>query len=377
MSVTNVESLQYGVATASLGFSSKFTLEDKFAAIQKAGFKFVELGFSGYVEWVRQKLPNLPASTAPEEYAEGGEPDPSDQELWQALYSKTDDVKALAASFDLTILVLQPLNQFEAWSPGSERQQWCRRKAEKWLPLCSKLGVKQLQVGSNDKPEAPATFEEIGRDLNWLAELGAKQNPPVKIAYESWCFGERLASWEDTWKLVQLGDHPNLGLCLDTAHWPLSPIYGYDPTTGEGFTDQQFKEMLGRLSEIPGEKIFYVELSDVLKPVVPLGKGSPFDEWRVKANSPRGDRFVWAVCGRPVPFVGRDAGRQVKTQDDMGGARVLECFKTILASGFNGPVMWECFEALTMEKDDEDIPALYANAMWESRTKLIEGIKSG
>ncbi|WWC65527.1 uncharacterized protein I303_108145 [Kwoniella dejecticola CBS 10117] len=374
MSSNIVDQLQFGVATASLGFSPKFTLEHKFAAIHKAGFKYCEVGFGGYVEWVRQKITDLPVSTCPEEYGEGGEPDPSDEKLWEALYSKTEDLKALAASHGLTILVLQPLNQFEGWTPGSERHQWCRRKAEKWLPLCSKLGVQHLQVGSNDKPEATATFEEIGRDLNWLAELGAKQNPPVKIAYESWCFGERLASWEDTWKLVQLGDHPNLGLCLDTAHWPLSPIYGYDPTTGEGFTDQQFDEMLDRISKIPGEKIFYVELSDVLQPVIPLGQGSPFDEWRIKANSPRGDRFVWAVCGRPVPFVGRDAGRQVESQDDMGAAKVMRCFNTLLASGFKGPVMWECFEALTMEREDEDISALYADAMAVSKRKLIEGI---
>ena len=61
------------------------------------------------------------------------------------------------------------------------------------------------QVGSNDYAEANAPDEKTAEDLRWLAQLGAKQSPPVKIAYESWCFSKRVASWEHTWKLVQMG----------------------------------------------------------------------------------------------------------------------------------------------------------------------------
>lgn len=136
-------------------------------------------------------------------------------------------------------------------------------------------------------------------------------------------------------------NHPNLGLCIDTAHPPLAPAYGWDPTTGKGWTDKQYASFLERLRAVPKEKIFYVELSEVLKPVVPLGKGSPFDQWREKAQSPRGDGFVWAVCGRPVPLVGRDAGRGVKGPDDMGAARALETFKAVLSTGWRGESLFE------------------------------------
>lgn len=94
--------------------------------------------------------------------------------------------------------------------------------------------------------------------------------------------------------------------------------------------------MLDRIRKVPGDKIFYVELSDVLKPVTPLWQGSPFDAWGKAANSPRGDSFVWAICGRPVPLIGKDAGRSVKTEDDMGGARVISSLKAILETGFKG-----------------------------------------
>jgi hypothetical protein len=53
---------------------------------------------------------------------------------------------ALAGRYGLKLSVFQPLNQFEGWPADSERSVWVRRKAEKWLPLCAKLGVEFLQV---------------------------------------------------------------------------------------------------------------------------------------------------------------------------------------------------------------------------------------
>ncbi|KAK6909912.1 hypothetical protein L486_00436 [Kwoniella mangroviensis CBS 10435] len=370
MTASKLDSFRFGVAAASLGMHPSHTLEQKFAALRNAGFKYTEVGFAGYIDWLRQEIPDLPDSTCPEAWGEGGEPDPSDDELWEAMYKKADDLVALAAKYDLKVLMLQPLNQYEGWPQGSEREEWAWRKAQRWLILCSKIGVEQIQVGSEDKPDANAPYEKIAKDLYKLADFAARLNPPVKIAYESWCFGDRLGSWEETWKLVQLANHPNLGLCLDTAQFPLSPDYGYKVRTGEGYTDQQFDEMLQRMSQVPGEKIFYVELSECVKPVVPLGQGSPFDTWAEKAQSPRGDRFVWAICGRPVPFIGRDAGRQVRTQEDYGRARVADCLKVILDSGFNGPIMFEFFEAISMERGDENVPEIYSNAAAKSLKHL-------
>lgn len=92
--------------------------------------------------------PTSPPSTAPVEWADAGEPDPSDAELWEALYSYAPKVIELAKSYGISILMLQPLNQFEGWAKGTKRAEWSRAKAEKWLPLCAKLGVEQIQVSS-------------------------------------------------------------------------------------------------------------------------------------------------------------------------------------------------------------------------------------
>ena len=118
--------------------------------------------------------------------------------------------------------------------------------------------------------------------------------------------------------------------------------------------------MLTRLRAIPVEKLFYVELSDVLSPSLPLGKGSPFDGWRAENDPARGDIFTWCICARSIPLLGEDAGRRFKTGNDRGGARVAEILSTFLQMGFQGPLMFEPFEALSMEKGDADVPAVYS-----------------
>jgi hypothetical protein len=167
-------------------------------------------------------------------------------------------------------------------------------------------------------------------------------------------------------------DHPNLGLCLDTAHFPLSPPYGYDPVTGTGFDDDSYQQMISRLRALPGEKIFYVELSDVVVPDPPLYKGSLFDEWARTHKPPRdGDRFIWTICGRPVPLVGRAAG-SLTSDSAKSGARVIESLRAILHTGFKGTIIFEMFEVEHMMPADKEIPARYAAACAESQRQLIE-----
>lgn len=55
----DISSYTWGVATASLSMRPEDTIERKFTALQAAGFKNCELGFSGYMEWVRQQRPDL------------------------------------------------------------------------------------------------------------------------------------------------------------------------------------------------------------------------------------------------------------------------------------------------------------------------------
>jgi hypothetical protein len=55
----SLSSVKVSFATASLGMNKIHTLEKKFAALQESGYKYVELGFGNYMEWVRQQEPQL------------------------------------------------------------------------------------------------------------------------------------------------------------------------------------------------------------------------------------------------------------------------------------------------------------------------------
>jgi sugar phosphate isomerase/epimerase len=134
------------------------------------------------------------------------------------MYEQAVVLKEKIDSMGMKLVVFQPISQFEGWEKGSPRHGWVRAKAEKWLPLCAKLGVGYLQLGSNDQPDATAPFESLCEDMHWIAELGSKQQPPVKISYEPWCFSVRIPSWEGCWEVVQAVNHDSLGLCVDIAH---------------------------------------------------------------------------------------------------------------------------------------------------------------
>jgi hypothetical protein len=56
---SSFDGVRFGVATASLGMSPTHTLEDKFKALQTAGFNYTELGFEGFLNWVKQQVPDL------------------------------------------------------------------------------------------------------------------------------------------------------------------------------------------------------------------------------------------------------------------------------------------------------------------------------
>lgn len=91
---------------------------------------------------------NRPPSTCPEDWKVDDEPDPSDDQIWEALYSHATTLKDLARQHGLELLIMQPFNQFDGWPKGHEREEWVKRKAERWLKLCSMLGVDYLQVRS-------------------------------------------------------------------------------------------------------------------------------------------------------------------------------------------------------------------------------------
>ena len=116
----------------------------------------------------------------------------------------------------------------------------------------------------------------------------------------------------------------------------LAPSYGFDPLTGKGFQSNQFEQLLDRIRDIPPDKICFFEISDVLKPDPPLKKGSDFDAWHDENGSDAKPRSSWVLCARCTPYVGKSAGKGVRSTEDLGSARVAEIAKAVFSTGFRG-----------------------------------------
>ncbi|WP_296186065.1 bifunctional sugar phosphate isomerase/epimerase/4-hydroxyphenylpyruvate dioxygenase family protein [Pseudomonas sp. UBA1879] len=149
-------------------------------------------------------------------------------------------VRQMCADLGLAITLFQPFRDFE----GCRRDQLpgnLNRLARKF-DLMQELGTDLMLVCSNTASDALGDAHILRDDLALLAErAGARQ---LRVAYEGLAWGRHVNTWQQAWHLVRQVDHPALGLVLDSFH-TLS-LQG-DP---------------GAIADLPGEKIFFVQMAD-------------------------------------------------------------------------------------------------------------------
>jgi 4-hydroxyphenylpyruvate dioxygenase len=144
------------------------------------------------------------------------------------------------ADLGLRIELYQPLRDIEA-VPEELLAANLRRAARKF-DVMGELGVDTILACSSVSPRAVGDDALAVDQLGRLAELAAGHG--VKVAYEALAWGRHVNGYLHAWKLVSAVDHPNLGVCLDSFHI-LSRRD--DPAA---------------IRDIPGEKIFFVQLAD-------------------------------------------------------------------------------------------------------------------
>lgn len=182
------------------------TLEEKMLACAKAGFDGIEI--------FEQDL--LVSPMSPEE------------------------VKAMAARLGLSLDLFQPFRDFEGVS--EEQLQANLHRAEAKFQLMNRLGMDLVLLCSNVATATIDDDELFVRQLRQLSDLAAKYG--VRIAYEALAWGKYVNTYQRSWQIVQRVDRENVGLCLDSFH-----------ILSRGDNPEQ-------ISEIPGEKIFFVQLAD-------------------------------------------------------------------------------------------------------------------
>ena len=105
-----------------------------------------------------------------------------------------------------------------------------------------RLGIDTMLVCSN---VATATLDDDEVSASQLRRLGEEASAHgVRIAYEALAWGRFVNDYRRAWRIVELADHPAVGTCLDSFHI-LSR--GHDP---------------GAIEDIPGAKIFFLQLAD-------------------------------------------------------------------------------------------------------------------
>ena len=154
--------------------------------------------------------------------------------------SGPEEIRALAERLGLSLDLYQPFRDFEGVTPELLADNL--RRAEAKFALMQRLGIETILVCSN---VATATIDSDQTSADQLRALGdLAEVYGVRVAFEALAWGRFVDDYRRSWRIVERADHPRIGLCLDSFHI-LSR--GHDPAG---------------IEQIPGEKIFYLQLAD-------------------------------------------------------------------------------------------------------------------
>ncbi|MET7290545.1 TIM barrel protein [Streptomyces griseoloalbus] len=198
-----------------------------------------------------------------------------------------EEIRARCADLGLTVDLYQPLRDIEA-VPAEVFAHNLRRARHKF-ELMRRLGADTVLVCSSVDPSAVDDDALAAGHLSELADLATDLG--IRVAYEALAWGRHVSTYDHAWRIVEAAGHPALGTCLDSFHI-LSR--GCDP---EGIED------------IPGEKIFFLQLADAPLPAM--------------------DVLQWSRHHRCFP--------------GQGGFDVAGLVRHVLRTGYDGPLSLEVF----------------------------------
>src|SRR5437660_4051908 len=226
-----------------------------------------------------------------------------------------EDLRAMAADRGLGIDLYQPFRDLDAATDEQFRRNLDR--AERKFDIMETLGAPMMLVCSNATPAAVTDDARIAAQFNALADRAARRN--LRIAFEALAWGRHVNRYRHAWSIVKAADHPHLGVALDSFH---TLSLGDDPAG---------------IAEIPGDKIFFLQLADAPRLAM--------------------DVLQWSRHYRCFPGQG---------QFDL--ARFLEY---VLIAGYTGPLSLEIFNDVFREAPGRRtaIDAMQSLLYLESQTR--------
>ncbi|MFE0250997.1 bifunctional sugar phosphate isomerase/epimerase/4-hydroxyphenylpyruvate dioxygenase family protein [Streptomyces sp. NPDC059010] len=201
-----------------------------------------------------------------------------------------EEIRTRCADLGLTVDLYQPMRDIEA-VPADEFARNLRRARHKF-ELMGRLGADTVLVCSSVHPLAVDDDALAAYHLRQLADLA--QEFGIRVAYEALAWGRHVNTYGHAWRIVEAADHPALGTCLDSFHI-LSRCSGPGDLDG--------------IADIPGEKIFFLQLADA--PLLAM------------------DVLQWSRHYRCFP--------------GQGGFDVADLVRRVLHTGYDGPLSLEVF----------------------------------
>lgn len=325
------------ILSASLGRAWLHDFDKKVHQAAKHGFEGIEVFYED-LEHLAKKLFSVE--------------EPSSSHVLEAAVH----ARQLLDDANLVVIGLQPFLFYEGLL---DRQEHARllEKIRFWFKIAKRLRTNTIQIPANFLPADQLTgdMDIIAADLTELADLGLKEHPPIRFAYESLCWSTHVDTWEKSLVVANMVNRPNFGLCLDTFNIA-GRIWG-DPASLTGKTpnaDADLKASLERLiSDVPLDKVFYIQVVDAERMESPLVKGHQF---HVDGNPPR---MNWSRNARAYMYE-TDRGAYLPVEDV---ARAI-----IEGLGYKGWASMELFSR-TMSEPGDDVPASHAQrgmASWKT-----------
>ena len=151
-----------------------------------------------------------------------------------------EEIRALADRLGITLDLFQPFRDAEGVDPATFAGNV--RRAEAKFRLMRRLGMDTMLVCSNVGTASVDDDHVSAAQLRELGDLAAGYG--VRLAFEALAWGRYVDDYRRAWRVVELADHPAVGVCLDSFHI-LSR--GHDPKA---------------IEQIPGDKVFFLQLAD-------------------------------------------------------------------------------------------------------------------
>lgn len=289
---------------------------------------------------------------------------PSDEQVVSAAH----EIARLCRLHGLEVVGLQPFLFYEGLTDRAEHEDMIT-KLRLWFEIARALGTDLIQIPTQfrrDDGGITGDVDVIVRDMVEVADLGLRQDPPVRFAYENLAWGTFVDTWEGVWEVVRRVDRWNFGVCLDTFNiagrvWadPASE----DGTVGPTAEDDLKASIASMVRDVDVKKVWYVQVIGAERMRSPLVKGH---DWHVDGQPAR---MSWSRNARL--FYGEEQEGQYLPVGEVARAILYPVEKGGL--GFSGWISMELFSR-TMNETKEEVPEEHARRGAVAWKKLVQDL---